>query len=197
MAPAKGGPMNQFQPPLTGHEKRVSAMQRFRQELFQKSEEYHQNKLKNMKPGVDNSPPRSMYMQQERDKGMSSRQQNDVRRKMQIAEDNLRLLQNMTKIYKRGEEQSIQGVFEHANAIDPAFYLARSRQKKLRDLQTANKAILKRIETAKPYYSNDDFVEHSLRFFKQVDHRCISLTLSICCHKLLGAGPTCRAICSP
>ena len=42
---------------------------------------------------------------------------------------------SMTKIYERGEEDSRQGVFEHAKAIAPALDLAKARAKKQREIQ--------------------------------------------------------------
>jgi hypothetical protein len=41
----------------------------------------------------------------------------------------------MTKIYERGEEDSRQGVFEHAKALAPALDLAKARAKKQREIQ--------------------------------------------------------------
>ena len=80
--------MNGYKPPLTGHEKRPSGMQRLQDAEFRKSAALHERKLKSMKSGIDTSPPRSMQRE-----GMSSRQHNDLRRKVSIAEDNFRLLQ--------------------------------------------------------------------------------------------------------
>ena len=53
-------------------------------------------------------------------KNQNSRQLNEMRRQIQIAEQNKRLLQRITKGYERGEEESIHGVFPHTKVINTA-----------------------------------------------------------------------------
>jgi hypothetical protein len=114
------GPLNQYKPPLTGHEKRVSGMQRFQEARFVHNQRNHEHKLKNIKSGairlcsrfstslsvrnelfccagIDTSPPKSMQRE-----GMSSWQHDDIRRKLSIAVDNVRLLQRLTDCHGLG-----------------------------------------------------------------------------------------------
>ena len=53
-------------------------------------------------------------------KNQNSRQLNEMRRQMQIAKQNQLLLQRITKVYTRGEEESIHGVFAHTKVLDTA-----------------------------------------------------------------------------
>ena len=86
------GPLNEYKAPLTGHEKRLSGLQRMQQSLFEKNNTKHVKTLRSMKAHVDTTAPVRKYKHIPRHEHPAT-----LVRQKEIAAENIRLLHKMTK----------------------------------------------------------------------------------------------------
>ena len=162
------GPLNEYKAPLTGHEKRLSGLQRMQQSLFEKNNTKHVKTLRSMKAHVDTTAPARKYKHIPRHEHPAT-----LVRQKEIAAENIRLLHKMTKIFGRPQKESVHGTFDPWH--DASIYdqmKAKDRQRRQRRVQEENKVIMKRILKTEPYYTKREWEQHTKTVYKQMEHRC-------------------------
>ena len=162
------GPLNEYKAPLTGHEKRLSGLQRMQQSLFEKNNTKHVKTLRSMKAHVDTTAPVRKYKHIPRHEHPAT-----LVRQKEIAAENIRLLHKMTKIFGRPEKESVHGTFDPWH--DASIYdqmKAKDRERRQRRVQEENKGIMKRILKTEPYYTKREWEQHTKTVYKQMEHRC-------------------------
>ena len=162
------GPLNEYKAPLTGHEKRLSGLQRMQQSLFEKNNTKHVKTLRSMKAHVDTTAPVRKYKHIPRHEHPAT-----LVRQKEIAAENIRLLHKMTKIFGRPEKESVHGTFDPWH--DASIYdqmKAKDRERRQRRVQEENKVIMKRILKTEPYYTKREWEQHTKTVYKQMEHRC-------------------------
>ena len=91
----------------------MAGLDHCRNKLFSKEKERLEKRLKNMKPMIDNAPPRTCNMKHL--KVNRKKKENDFQRFSQIERENFRLLGSMSKIMVRGAAESVFGVHRCAS----------------------------------------------------------------------------------
>lgn len=160
--------LRDYRPPLTGFESHVSGLDHCRNKLFSKEKERLEKRLKNMKPMIDNTPPRTCHMRHL--KVNRKKKENDFQRFSQIERENFRLLDSMSKIMVRGAADSVFGV--HSNINCPALSTAKGREIQARRVVQENQVLVKRILETKAYYKKQDFDRHQQSTLSAMANMC-------------------------
>mmetsp|Transcript_21634 Transcript_21634/g.66223 ORF Transcript_21634/g.66223 Transcript_21634/m.66223 type:complete len:176 (+) Transcript_21634:597-1124(+) len=137
---------------------------------IKKMQENHKRKLRNMKCSIDNKPPTT----QRHLKRNAKKEALLEERYASIERENRLLLEKMSYIMKRNESTRMQGaatVAVGANSTSMRAQRAQghtslnreSRKRQLQKITNENKAILRRIQNAQPYYDHVQWLEQARR----------------------------------